>query len=136
MGKYGVKYRDLLRCWDGILQYANRKHVAFGNLCKSLYICPIANIDHKKSLRAFAHVNHIPHTVCVSGYITQIPINNILGILAHEFGHLLAIEYWGDYSENAADRSCKQWLNLDIKYSFPHAMQSLSNRDIKKLGLL
>ena len=55
--------------------------------------CVIADREHYKSRRSYAHTNHEPMTVCVSGSIDLLPINNIKGILVHEIGHIIHLNF-------------------------------------------
>ena len=51
--------------------------------------CVVADRDHYRDQRVYAHTGHEDMTVCVSGSIDLLSVNNIKGILAHEIGHII-----------------------------------------------
>lgn len=55
--------------------------------------CVVADREHYKNSRVYAHTNHEEMTVCVSGSIDLLSINNIKGILVHEIGHIIHLNF-------------------------------------------
>ena len=51
--------------------------------------CSLANQDHQRSLRSYAHVGHLPRTICVAGAYWNLPVGHQRGLFWHEVGHLL-----------------------------------------------
>jgi hypothetical protein len=64
-------------------------------------VCSLANKEHAKSRRQYAHTFHFPMVICVADAFEELPLGYRLGILLHECGHL----YLGRdvESERAAD---------------------------------
>lgn len=71
----------------------------------------MADSEHERSRRQYAHVFHLPATVCVSRAIVELPPNYKLGILAHEVGHLIA---GPEASEEEADRAASDAGGFEI----------------------
>jgi hypothetical protein len=61
--------------------------------------CSEADSDHARSPRAYAHVGHYAHCVCLSRAIVFLPREFVVGILLHELGHLA-----GGKTEAVADQ--------------------------------
>ena len=76
--------------------------------------CKVCQVDHSNDQRVFAHVMHIPNTVCLHPSFEALKPEHQLGILAHELGHLMADED----SEAAADLWVQQKLGIDIQYKY------------------
>lgn len=53
-------------------------------------ICPVANTEHERSGRQYAHVFCRRDKICVSSAFGDLPETHKLGILLHEVGHVLA----------------------------------------------
>lgn len=53
------------------------------------YGCIVAEKDHRKSSRVYAHVGHFEHMICVSRNMEALPNKNLVGIFFHEFGHVV-----------------------------------------------
>jgi hypothetical protein len=84
--------------------------------------CHFCLIDNQKDPRVFAHTRHIPNTVCVHPHLDQLPPSHIRGILAHEIGHILSGEMFNDWSEEAADTFCLEYLGYPLDYDSFHGM--------------
>lgn len=54
----------------------------------------------------------------------------LYGIMAHEFGHLLAGNLWNDWGEEAADEAVEDILGLGILYGTPLEIQYLTCQDV------
>jgi hypothetical protein len=74
--------------------------------------CKIADEDHEKSDRVYAHMGCEPGMICISAAMAQdfnegkLSVENIKGILIHEIGHILNNqfgEYLGEYLPNTDD---------------------------------
>lgn len=64
--------------------------------------CWIADRDHEKRKRQYAHWGHIKNTICVARAIDNLPDDNKRGIFLHEFGHVL--DDYFDPETNAEER--------------------------------
>jgi len=76
-------------------------------------ICPLAEKDHKKDQRAYAHWGHYPKTICISQSIYRLPKQVSLALLLHELGHALCD---GEYEEEA-NKTIYNLFKIKIKYA-------------------
>ena len=109
----------------------------FGSPLKLNWKCPLAEHHHLKSFRQFAHtldLDYDDRTVCVTAEIGQLPDEFLYGILAHEFGHIIAVEIWDDDTEEGADRAVDVFLELDIRYGTPWELEFVDFQDVEKLN--
>ncbi len=67
----------------------------------AIKVCPLANAEHERSMRQYAHVFHKPNVICVASAFQSLPLGYRLGVLLHEFGHLALGGC--DHSEQQAD---------------------------------
>lgn len=74
-------------------------------------LCEMADKDHEREDRVYAHVFHHPWTICVCDRFEDLPDEHKAGILLHEFGHL----YGGDLDAEA-DLWIDEELGIDIEY--------------------
>lgn len=80
--------------------------------------CKEADDEHAESSRQYMHVLHYPGVICVAHAAHGLPRENLEGLFAHEFGHLL-LEYDGrSQGERAADRVVRQ-RGLQVRYTDP-----------------
>lgn len=93
--------------------------------------CKLADDDHVKSLRQYAHTYHVKGTViCVAGAWTTLPLYVQMGLIAHEVGHLLAGHV--DHAESEADRLANKFFDITIRYrdsAYGKNLQYLTNKD-------
>lgn len=76
--------------------------------------CSLAQRDHARAKRQYAHTHHFTDTICVCREFWALPLSHITGILAHELGHLLAP---GDeHSEEEADNAFTEKFGIFISY--------------------
>src|SRR5271157_5521159 len=54
----------------------------------NIEICPLAEKEHKKSHRQYAHTLHFDNTICISKELLELPFGYVCGLILHEFGHL------------------------------------------------
>jgi hypothetical protein len=93
--------------------------------------CPLARYDNQMKGRTFAHTNHLDDVICVSERLGLLNEPYLYGIIAHEFGHLIALHEIGQgHSEKDADDAVWQHTLLKIKYGTPQHIQYLSDEDI------
>jgi hypothetical protein len=90
-------------------------------------VCRDADREHARTKRQYAHVFHVPGTVCVAEAFERLPEWNRLGILMHEYGHFLA---GPERTEEQADEIVKQRTGIDIRYH--NGLQRLDRRDMVK----
>jgi len=70
--------------------------------------CPLADKQHRKSWRSFAHTNHSMYTVCFAKAAEkELTDLEILGVVAHELGHIVGTRL--RYPEHAALRNPPHW---------------------------
>jgi hypothetical protein len=76
--------------------------------------CVMADREHRKSWRQFMHVGHVHGTltICYAKAADKLPWENIMGLLAHEIGHLAADEP----GEKLADETAKNLFGWKILY--------------------
>lgn len=55
--------------------------------------CKVADHDHYKDPRCYAHTMHEPNIICVSSSMELLDDENIYGILAHEYGHIIHSQF-------------------------------------------
>lgn len=118
-------------CLDDFNATCQRKYTHFRPF--SLHHCPLAESDHAKEERVFAHTLHLPNTVCVCQDIEKLNDDFLYGIMAHEFGHILADVAWNDQSEPGADTAAHKFLGTKINYGSPLALEYLSASDVKRV---
>lgn len=75
--------------------------------------CQVANIEHRMSKRQYAHVrHHKDNIICVAHAIWSLPDSHLLGVLAHEIGHLIS-----GGGERAADSIMLEKYGIKIQYA-------------------
>lgn len=74
--------------------------------------CKTADKEHDKALRQYAHVGHEPGVICVAKAFHGLPDGHYYGILAHEIGHLIAV----DDTEEGADKAANYAFGIRIRY--------------------
>lgn len=106
-------------------------HWAQGNLSNFPWLdlnigCPYAIKDHDKEWRVHAHTICTPYHICCVEELGELPETVIFGILAHEFGHELAMDRWGEkHTEDQANQIVEQALGLRIYFTPQHRLQWL-----------
>src|SRR3972149_5499618 len=55
--------------------------------------CHVAEKEHKKSFRQFAHTGHYPRVICVCEDMFKLPNNYIAGLIVHECGHIILFRH-------------------------------------------
>lgn len=75
--------------------------------------CAIAERDHRKDVRNYAHTFHFPQTICFAKAFWKLPREYRDGILLHEIGHLLA---GPQGSESDANEAVFDWIGARIEY--------------------
>jgi hypothetical protein len=63
-------------------------------------ICPVADTEHLKSKRQYAHTYHHDNVICVANAFCGLPLENRAGIMLHEVGHLVAGPKAGEKKTN------------------------------------
>lgn len=89
--------------------------------------CAIAERDHRKDVRNYAHTYHYPQTICLAKDFWKLPREYRDGVLLHEIGHLLA---GPDGSESDANDAVFDWAGAQIEYvdsPFGKRLERLSN---------
>lgn len=77
-----------------------------------------------KNWRAFMHTNHFKKTVCVHPHAdTELQTRNLIGMLLHEFGHLINDIIGLPNTQKNADGAIERYLGIKIKYSNPGRVQ-------------
>lgn len=99
--------------------------------------CAIAERDHERSLRQYAHTLHRDGVICVCRAFWDLPVNYFFGVLAHEIGHIFAERAGLTSTEDEADEVVWLMYEIHIKYKdgpFGKQLEWISNADIRKLG--
>lgn len=92
-----------------------------------LRYCGVADKDHKEEWRNFAHTFHYADIVCISKAADkELTKDEMLGIFAHEFGHLVADRlglrghrsaHMKAAAQDEADRVSEEIFGLPIQYN-------------------
>lgn len=69
--------------------------------------------EHRRSLRQYAHVFHVPRQICIARDLEDLPAQIGLAILLHEVGHLLA---GPDKGERVANNTIERYSGIHIYY--------------------
>lgn len=97
--------------------------------------CRLADKEHRHSLRQYAHVHHVKdNVICIAEAWADLPISNMMGLIAHEVGHLLMGET--DHSEDEADDAGNKFFRVKIKYRddrYGDSLQYLSHYDMLRV---
>lgn len=101
--------------------------------------CRLADKDHKRSKRQYAHTYHYPWTICFAKAAKNLKPREFAAIFAHEIGHLLAGP--GDglphaAVERAANRAANEYFGTKIRYRDSgrgRRVQVLSRSDFLKI---
>lgn len=64
--------------------------------------CKLVEKEHAEGKRQYAHVFHIRNQVCLARAFAELPQRYRLGILMHEYGHILAGPDGGELEANEA----------------------------------
>jgi hypothetical protein len=92
--------------------------------------CPLADDEHKKSRRQYAHTFHRKNTICTADAFEDLPEENQLGILLHELGHLEAGAQ--RRGEAAANDAILQNTGIRVEYKdSPHGrrLERIADKD-------
>lgn len=91
-----------------------------------LRICPLADREHEESWRRFAHTLHRYDTICFAAAAeTELTDRELYGILAHEFGHLIAdrlnapahLDGSDEDAQAEADLAAAVILDVPVRYN-------------------
>lgn len=105
-----MKHNPLVRkAWDHTLILFIRKFPSFR---PRLLHCHLADKDHSQESRIYMHTNHFKDTVCYAQAAAELPFENLVGVFAHEFGHILS----GLDDEASVDIWVLDNVGLDIGY--------------------
>jgi len=108
---------------------------------RRIQICKLADTDHKKTWRVFAHTLHEEGTICFAAAAEEeLTQEELAGIMAHEFGHLIAAHLkWPGHNpstpkwiQDKADQAVREILKLPLKYN-NRKIQELSSPTILAL---
>ena len=96
--------------------------------------CEVADRDHVKRKRQYAHTWHIDDkTICVAKAFFSLPIEHKAGLIAHEIGHLLIGPE--EHEEYEADLAAMRKFGVVIRYKnsvYGDFLQYLDRKDVKK----
>lgn len=74
--------------------------------------CGLADQEHEKSRRQYAHTFHRPGVICIASEFLRLPEVNRLGILLHELGHLMSGQ---SAPESAANKTVTRASGIPIE---------------------
>lgn len=98
-----------------------------------LAICGLAERDHKKSKRQYAHVGHVVGVICVCEAFYELPLEYADAILLHELAHLV---YPDEEDEAEVDVAAAELFEIpvgrmaDTKYG--KDLQFIGKRDVSR----
>lgn len=75
--------------------------------------CRLADQEHSRSRRSYAHVGHRRGRICVAGAFYSLPMGHQLGLILHELGHMA---FKGRHTEAQADRAAVRRFGIPIRY--------------------
>jgi len=87
-----------------------------------LRVCSVAERDHKKSRRQYAHVLHVDGTICVCRAFDDLPRSHQYAILLHELGHVASPD---EEDELAIDRLASKLFGILITRRSTHWGENL-----------
>lgn len=97
--------------------------------------CEGVEKEHRKSKRQYSHVLHRKNTICITPQLLNLPLIFLTGVLAHEIGHILQVEFnLKDLSEKGADRAFEKKFGIRIfriDSTYGDDLQYLSPSDSK-----
>jgi hypothetical protein len=107
--------------------------------------CDNVEEEHANSSRQYCHVHHIPNTICCAKAVEALPLRHQLGLLFHEFGHLITgeidpdtvenldAEDFDDYVEMTADVAIFDNFALEINYETEDDLEAVEPKDVLAL---
>lgn len=98
--------------------------------------CALAEKDHRRSKRQYAHTLHKPNAICVAESFWDLPDSHFYGILAHEIGHVIAAKKGLDSEEHEADDAANEEFGILIRYrSTEHGkeLEYLTKEDVQRV---
>jgi hypothetical protein len=110
------KEEALLReLWERVLGWARKKSDRTPFLLLRVD-CPLVRRNRKTSPRAFMHAAHIRGKICVAHEAAGLSTEHLVALFLHELGHPMATKAWGRSEQEDADRACKEFLGVKIRY--------------------
>lgn len=100
----------------------------------NIWHCTLADKDHKKYKRQYAHTYHYKNVICVAKSFFNLPDEHYYGLLAHEIGHILMGK--DEHEEYEADMAANEYFGITIKYKnskYGDFLQYITRKDINKL---
>lgn len=97
-------------------------------------LCQLADKDHQRSKRTYAHTYHRSSVVCVARAFNDLPPRYSWAILAHEVGHLIA---GPEGSEEDADRMAEEFFKITMRYhdsEYGKSLQTVSISDAQRIS--
>jgi hypothetical protein len=95
--------------------------------------CSEADEEHAASFRQYAHTFHYPNIICVAKAFWKLPEGYLMGILAHEIGHILSD---GKGGEEGANREMYKRYGIHIQYvdsEYGRNLEYISKEDIRTI---
>lgn len=102
---------DLLTAWNSLVKDPHFPH--------SVELLIDEDLSHFKQARSYAYAELDPKQcrVFFSTKVFNLRYNNVLGLLLHELGHILAFYILGpDHSEREADLAAKEYFRITVYY--------------------
>lgn len=117
------------KVFSAVLRYA-RKQWSFLPKVRFRY-CPMADDEHRRSFRQFAHTSHVEGAVCFARAADKdATVAELVGLSAHELGHVAAEALgWPAHRkrikagktpaavQREADRASKRILGIPLRYN-------------------
>jgi predicted GNAT family N-acyltransferase len=80
--------------------------------------CPVVELEHKRSTRQYCHTLHRRgNVICCARATEELPLENKLGLLVHEIGHLAL--RGRPHSENDANKAGCAVTGIPVAFKGP-----------------
>ncbi len=89
----------------------------------------IKNTDRSgRNWRAMMHTGHFRKSICVHPHAdTELKMRNLIGMLFHEFGHIINDIVGLPNTQANADKVIKKFFGVNIKYEGPGRIQYIAS---------
>lgn len=102
-----------------------------------LSFCPLAERDHRRSKRQYAHTCHRDGIICICEAFHDLPDTFKYGILLHELGHLIDPD---EDDEREVDRVAEHVFGVKIKRvdnrQYGDELECIAARDVHRAAVL
>lgn len=133
-GATPVHAEDILTLVESNRDVAPNPH-SHGRLL--LALCPLAERDHRKSKRQYAHTCHRDGVICICVAFHDLPDTIKYGILLHELGHLIDPD---EDDERKVDRIAEAAFGVKLKRvdhrEYGNELEWVAEKDVHRAALV